>query len=147
MQAFSARPLWTRSTKALPDTVRYDNLQIEITRFIAINSNDYYSQQYCSYRCPLTTDGRAGRADARDARRIVDQLGDRVEFFKVGLELFTGTGLEFVRELQSRNKQIFLDLKVFDIGETVKRTVKVVVDAGVSFLTIHGNSGNHHGGG
>jgi orotidine-5'-phosphate decarboxylase len=45
-----------------------------------------------------------------------------------------------VRELQSRNKQIFLDLKVFDIGETVKRTVKVVVDAGVSFLTIHGNT-------
>ncbi len=46
---------------------------------------------------------------AGDARRIVDQLGERVEFFKVGLELFTGTGLEFVRELQSRNKQIFLD--------------------------------------
>ena len=75
-----------------------------------------------------------------DARRIVDQLGDRVEIFKVGLELFTGTGLEFVRELQSRKKRIFLDLKVFDVGETVKRTVKVVVDAGVSFLTIHGNS-------
>ena len=37
---------------------------------------------------------------ARDARRIVDQLGARVDFFKVGLELFTGTGLEFVRELQ-----------------------------------------------
>ncbi|MGD0973978.1 MAG: orotidine-5'-phosphate decarboxylase [Candidatus Korobacteraceae bacterium] len=77
---------------------------------------------------------------ARDARRIVDQLDARVDFFKVGLELFTGTGLEFVRELQSRNKQIFLDLKVFDVGETVKRTVKVVVDAGVSFLTIHGNT-------
>ncbi len=77
---------------------------------------------------------------AGDARRIVDQLGDRVEVFKVGLELFTGTGLDFVRELQSRKKQVFLDLKVFDVGETVKRTVKVVVDAGVSFLTIHGNS-------
>lgn len=77
---------------------------------------------------------------AREARRIVDQLDARVDFFKVGLELFTGTGLEFVRELQSRNKQIFLDLKVFDVGETVKRTVKVVVEAGVSFLTIHGNA-------
>jgi orotidine-5'-phosphate decarboxylase len=77
---------------------------------------------------------------AREARRIVEQLDTQVNFFKVGLELFTSTGLEFVRELHSHNKRVFLDLKIFDVGETVKRTVKVVVEANVSFLTIHGNA-------
>jgi orotidine-5'-phosphate decarboxylase len=76
---------------------------------------------------------------SEDARRIVDSLEGSVDFFKVGLELYTGTGLDFVRELRERQKKVFLDLKCYDVGETIKRTVKIVVDAGVYFLTVHGN--------
>jgi orotidine-5'-phosphate decarboxylase len=47
--------------------------------------------------------------------------------------------MDFVRQLLARNKRVFLDLKLYDIGETVKRATKVIVDAGVDFLTIHGN--------
>jgi len=84
---------------------------------------------------------------AHDARRIVDQLDARVDVLKLDWSCSPVPGWNFVHELQSRNKQIFLDLKVFDVGETVKRTVKVVVDAGVSFFDDSRQCRNHCGGG
>lgn len=74
-----------------------------------------------------------------DARRIVDSLEGAVDFFKVGLELYTATGMDFVRQLLDRKKRVFLDLKCYDVGETVKRAVKVASESGVDFLTVHGN--------
>jgi orotidine-5'-phosphate decarboxylase len=81
-------------------------------------------------------------SSAEAAFGIVEELGDQVLFYKVGFELFTAAGLPFVRELRSRHKNIFLDLKVFDISETVRRTVAVVAKEGIKFLTIHGNEAN-----
>jgi orotidine-5'-phosphate decarboxylase len=77
---------------------------------------------------------------AEQARRLVDQLGDGVEFYKVGLELFTAAGMALVREMGDRGKKVFLDLKLYDISETVKRTVAVAARSNAAFLTVHGSN-------
>jgi orotidine-5'-phosphate decarboxylase len=79
-------------------------------------------------------------ASAADARSFVDRLGDEIDFYKVGLELYTAAGMPIVRELQQRGKNVFLDLKLFDIGETVKRTVQVLSNTGIRFLTLHSSA-------
>ncbi len=76
---------------------------------------------------------------AEQARRLVGQLGDAVSFYKVGMELYAAAGMEFVRELTGSGKQVFLDMKFYDIGETVKRAVAQVARCGVSFCTVHGS--------
>ncbi len=76
---------------------------------------------------------------AEGARELVDKLGSHVSFYKVGLELYTATGMEFVRELTAKAKDVFLDLKLYDIGETVKRAVARIAASGVRFTTVHGS--------
>ena len=73
-----------------------------------------------------------------DARKLVSGLGDSVTFYKVGLELLFGGGLSFVEELRALHKQVFLDLKLLDIGNTVERAVANAAELGVTFLTVHG---------
>ena len=75
--------------------------------------------------------------DARRAEILLDQLQDSIRVVKIGLELFTGVGPAVVRLAQDRGMQVFLDLKFFDIGETVKRATARVADLGVQFLTVH----------
>ena len=75
---------------------------------------------------------------ARDADRLVAALGDSAGFYKVGMELFAVAGMDYVRSLAGRGKRVFLDMKYYDIGETVKRTVKVAASSGAAFLSIHG---------
>jgi orotidine-5'-phosphate decarboxylase len=53
------------------------------------------------------------------------------------MELYCAAGMDFVRELLSQGKEVFLDLKFYDIGETVKRAVAQVAKSGVRFLTVH----------
>jgi len=72
-----------------------------------------------------------------EARTLVSRLGGAVDFYKVGLELYAGAGPDFVRELTGQGKQVFLDLKLYDIGETVRRAVAQVARLGVRFLTVH----------
>ena len=74
---------------------------------------------------------------AEAARTLVARLGSRVDFYKVGMELYAAGGMEFVRELLGEGKEIFLDLKLYDIPETVKRAVAQVARTGVRFLTVH----------
>lgn len=76
---------------------------------------------------------------AEEARAIVERIGPGVDFYKVGMELYAAAGMEFVRELIARNKRVFLDMKFYDIGETVKRAVRQVAKAGATFLTVHGS--------
>jgi len=75
--------------------------------------------------------------DADQARALIRRLGDSVSFYKVGLELFTAAGMPFVRELIADGLNVFVDLKLYDIGETVKRTVERVVASGAQLLTVH----------
>ena len=72
-----------------------------------------------------------------DARHLVQQLGDSVRFYKVGLELVMAGGLDLVDELVSNGKRVFLDMKFLDIGNTVERAVANVARSGAEFLTIH----------
>src|SRR5260370_4434003 len=61
--------------------------------------------------------------DAQQARTLVSRLGPAVDFYKVGMELYAAAGMPFVRELIGEGKQGFLDLKLYDLGETVRRTL------------------------
>ena len=74
---------------------------------------------------------------APEARSLVAKLGSQVNFYKVGLELYAAAGVEFVHELIGQGKDVFLDLKVYDIPETVRRAVRQVARTGVKFLTAH----------
>lgn len=74
---------------------------------------------------------------AADARSLIHRIGPRVNFYKVGLELYAAAGMDFVRGLLSDGHRIFLDLKFYDIPETVSRAVARVAATGVDFLTIH----------
>ncbi len=71
------------------------------------------------------------------AMQLVERCGARVEFYKVGLELFTAEGPAVVRDLIGAGKRVFLDLKMYDIGETVKRAAARAAALGVSLLTVH----------
>jgi orotidine-5'-phosphate decarboxylase len=74
---------------------------------------------------------------AADARALVARIGPRVGFYKVGMELYAAAGMDLVRELIGQHKQVFLDLKLYDIPETVSRAVARVAETGVRFLTVH----------
>jgi len=79
-------------------------------------------------------------ADAQAARRMVETLGDSVEFYKIGLELFmSGQYFELLDWLAGRGKKIFVDLKFFDVPATVAAAVRQLRNRGVTFATVHGN--------
>lgn len=73
-----------------------------------------------------------------DARNLVDDLGDTVNFYKVGLELLFHEGLALASEIKNDGKRVFLDMKFLDIGNTVEKAVAAVANLGFDFLTIHG---------
>lgn len=75
-----------------------------------------------------------------EAAALVEHLGDECGFYKVGMELYAAAGMEVVRWLHAQGKSVFLDMKFYDIGETVKRAVATVAGSGVRFLTVHGSS-------
>jgi orotidine-5'-phosphate decarboxylase len=73
----------------------------------------------------------------QDADRLVAELGNSADFYKVGIELFAAAGIDYVRKLVDQGKRVFLDLKYYDIGETVRRAVAVAAKSGATFLTVH----------
>ncbi len=78
--------------------------------------------------------------DVDQARALAEQLGDAVSFYKLGLELLMSGGyFELLDWLVARDKQIFVDLKFFDVPATVGRAVSRLRDRGVTFATVHGN--------
>jgi len=79
--------------------------------------------------------------NARAALEQVDALGDAVERYKVGLELYVAEGRTLVDELHERDKRLFLDLKLHDIPETVRRAAEIASKMGVELLTVHAAGG------
>lgn len=74
------------------------------------------------------------------AKALVEELGEAVRFYKLGLELFMSGGyFELVDWLLGQGKRVFCDLKFFDVPETVGRAVRQLKDRGVDFATVHGN--------
>jgi len=72
-----------------------------------------------------------------EAEAMVVRLGDAVAFYKIGYQLGFAGGLDFARALAGAGKQIFLDFKLHDIGNTVARGVESVARLGATFLTVH----------
>jgi orotidine-5'-phosphate decarboxylase len=78
--------------------------------------------------------------EVSQAKALVTQLDDSVHFYKIGMELLmTGEYFQFLDWLIANNKKVFVDLKFFDVPETVGRTVKRLSEYGATFATIHGN--------
>ena len=83
---------------------------------------------------------------AKQARELVEKLGDAARFYKVGLELFTSGGdataggyFDLIKWLAARGNKVFADLKLYDIPETVARAVANLRSCGASFVTVHGH--------
>lgn len=76
-----------------------------------------------------------------DMKHIVETLGDSVSFYKVGMELFYAVGTDAIVYLQDKGKDIFLDLKMHDIPNTVAQGVCSLMQYDVTFLTLHAQGG------
>jgi orotidine-5'-phosphate decarboxylase len=81
-------------------------------------------------------------ADPAEARHVADTLGDAVQFYKIGLELFMAGGyFELLDWMVARDKKVFVDLKFFDVPATVGAAVRQLRNRGVTLATVHGNQG------
>jgi orotidine-5'-phosphate decarboxylase len=91
----------------------------------------------------LTLDARERLIVALDlpsvqaAESMVSRLGEQVVFYKIGYQLAFAGGLAFAAGLIAAGKQVFLDLKLHDIGNTVEKGVASVAQLGATFLTVH----------
>jgi orotidine-5'-phosphate decarboxylase len=75
-----------------------------------------------------------------EALELVDRLGDSVAFYKLGLQLFMSRRyFDLVEVLRARHNQVFVDLKFFDVPETVASAVRMLAGTGAAFATVHGN--------
>ncbi|MDD5297264.1 MAG: orotidine-5'-phosphate decarboxylase [Rhodocyclaceae bacterium] len=75
-----------------------------------------------------------------EAKALVLSLGDAVKFYKIGLELFmSGNYFDLLDWLVKEQKKVFVDLKFFDVPETVRSAVKNLAGSGATLATIHGN--------
>ena len=72
-------------------------------------------------------------SDMDSALALVDQLGEAVEFYKVGMQLYYSVGNIVVEELAKRNKKIFLDLKLHDIPNTVAGAIQSLANPNIRF--------------
>jgi orotidine-5'-phosphate decarboxylase len=78
--------------------------------------------------------------DVEEAKQHVERLGDAVSFYKVGLEIFmTGHAYPLIDWLNARGKKIFVDLKFFDVPNTVRSAVRQLKGHHAAFATVHGN--------
>jgi orotidine-5'-phosphate decarboxylase len=73
-----------------------------------------------------------------EAKRLVAALGDTVQAYKIGLELVLGGGLDLARELKAQGRDVFLDMKLLDIENTVEKATANIARLGVDYLTVHG---------
>jgi orotidine-5'-phosphate decarboxylase len=71
------------------------------------------------------------------ALSLITKLGRSVSFYKIGYQLGYAGGLQFAHQLIDDGKQVFLDFKLHDIGNTVEKGVESVARMGASFLTVH----------
>ncbi len=79
-------------------------------------------------------------ASTLEAKAFVELLGDKVMFYKIGLELFMADGyFQLLDWLRERDKKVFVDLKFFDVPQTVKSAVKQLTSKDIQFVTVHGN--------
>lgn len=73
----------------------------------------------------------------REASALVERIGEAASFYKIGMELVYAGGLDLVRDLVADGKQVFLDLKLHDIPNTVTKATERVAGLGATYLTVH----------
>jgi len=77
---------------------------------------------------------------ADEAKALVEELGDAVSFYKIGMELLMAGGyFELLDWLVAKDKKVFVDLKFFDVPATVGKAIAALSDKGATLATIHGN--------
>ena len=81
-------------------------------------------------------------ATKEKALELVEQLRGEISFFKIGLQLYTAEGPEIVRAVLAAGAKVWLDLKLYDIPNTVARAVESASTLGVRMLTIHLSGGS-----
>jgi orotidine-5'-phosphate decarboxylase len=81
-------------------------------------------------------------SSATQARQIVQSIGESVNTYKIGKQLFTAEGPEIVRDLVASGRKVFLDLKFHDIPNTVAAAVRQAAELRVSMLTVHASGGS-----
>ena len=78
--------------------------------------------------------------EIEQAKKLVEELADSVSFYKIGMELMmTGHYFALLDWLVEKNKKVFVDLKLFDVPQTVAKAVKRLSQRGAYFTTVHGN--------
>jgi orotidine-5'-phosphate decarboxylase len=78
--------------------------------------------------------------NAQEALSLVERIGPAATFYKVGMELYAAAGMSLVKQISASGRKVFLDLKLYDIGETVKRATRCICNsAAPAFLTVHGS--------
>jgi len=75
----------------------------------------------------------------QEAEQVVQEVGSLVTFYKIGLQLQFNGGLLYAKRLIDEGKKVFLDSKIFDISNTIEKTVENISRMGVHFLTVHGD--------
>lgn len=80
-------------------------------------------------------------SDFKSFKSFVDKTIDIHKFYKVGLELFSAEGFKVIEYLKSRGATVFLDLKLEDIPNTVSKTIKVLNNYDIDYLTLHISGG------
>lgn len=81
-------------------------------------------------------------ADMAEVQSLVVALGEAVNYYKVGMQLFYSTGLECLTYLREQGKNIFLDLKMHDIPNTVAQGAASLTRLGVSMINVHAEGGS-----
>ncbi|SCM79933.1 Orotidine 5'-phosphate decarboxylase [uncultured Sporomusa sp.] len=80
-------------------------------------------------------------ASMADVRQLVETLGDAVSYYKVGMQLFYSVGMECLTYLREQGKDVFLDLKMHDIPNTVAQGAASLTRLGVAMINVHASGG------
>ena len=79
--------------------------------------------------------------EIEEAKKLVDELGEYIGTFKVGLQLFCGYGLEIINYIKEKNSNFFLDVKLHDIPNTVEKASYNIIKNGANFFNVHATGG------
>ena len=77
----------------------------------------------------------------KDAEKVVEELGDSVSYYKVGMELYYAAGSSMITYLKEKGKHVFLDLKLQDIPNTVAKSLSVLTNLGADMMNVHAVGG------